>query len=107
MIARGALDEWGVDYSELVPQLQVDTRILQRYEGVYTSTLVAEITVEVEDGRLYRELNDTRFELHPLSDAEFYLQEDDVRYNFRMTNSGEVSGIQIRQGSLLLFVERR
>lgn len=107
MIARGALDEWGVDYSDLVSEQRVDPDTLQRYEGVYSSSRTADITVQVEQGRLYRELNATRFELHPLDDAQFYLQEDDVRYNFKLSSSGEVSGIRIRQGNTWIFAERR
>ena len=105
MVARGALDKWGVDYSDLVPRVQVDSQTFQSYEGRYSSSRTGDITVVVEDGRLYRELNATRFELHPLSDTEFYLQEDDVRYHFQSMQSGEGKGIQIRQGSTYFFVE--
>lgn len=107
MMARSALDEWDVDYSDLVPQLQIESHILQRYEGVYSSTSIPDITVQAEDGRLYRELNATRFQLHPVSDSEFYLQEVDVRYNFQLTSSGEVSGIRIKQGGTTILAERR
>lgn len=105
MIARGALDGWNVDYSDLVQHVQVDSQVLQLYEGVYTSSRTGNITVQLEEGRLYRELNSTRFQLHPLSETEFYLQEDDVRYRFQLTDSGDVKGIQIRQGNYPFYVE--
>ncbi|MDP3517586.1 MAG: alpha/beta hydrolase-fold protein [Pseudohongiella sp.] len=107
MMARAALDESDVDYSTLIPQVQVAANVLQSYEGMYSSTLAGVIKVSVEDGQLYRELNSTRFKLHPLSDTEFYLQEDDVRYNFRITDSGEISGIHIRLGNIQFIAERQ
>lgn len=107
MTARSTLDEWGVDYTDIVPEPRIDPRVLRRYQGVYSSAPTGDITITEEDGRLYRELNANRSQLHPLSDSEFYLLGSDARYHFQVTENGRNNGITITQGGAQVFARRR
>ncbi|MDO9518721.1 MAG: alpha/beta hydrolase-fold protein [Pseudohongiella sp.] len=105
--ARGALDTMGLDFSDIVPQLQADARILQRYAGVYATPLTSDITILIDDGKLYRELDGNRNQLLPLSESEFYMLGADVRYRFQNAGDDAVVWIQIRSENTQFLAERR
>lgn len=105
--ARAALDAMSLDYADLVPQRQVDARILQSYAGVYSTSLSSDITILVEDGKLFRELDGNRSELLPFSESEFYVLGADARYQFQGADEDDSPSIQIRLGNMHILAERR
>ena len=107
MGARQALDEWGIDYSDLMPQVVVGTDILRRYEGVYSLQESADITVMLDGDTLHRELNGVRYALLPINETEFYLREDDIRYQFQLNGADDVSGISITLGGTRVYATKR
>ncbi len=105
--ARTALDELDVDYSDLVPEPVIDSRTLERYAGVYTSSEANDITVLLEDGQLHRELDGNRSQLFALSDTEFYMMGPDVRYRFIDNGESAHPSIHIRSGNIEFVAQRR
>lgn len=102
-IARQALTDLGEDFSDLIPDVTVKTAILAKYVGSYDVQQASTIDIMLEGDSLFREYNGTRYELLPRSDTEFYIEEDDIQYEFNFSNDGEVLGIAIRlNGGALL-----
>ncbi|MGJ8690398.1 MAG: alpha/beta hydrolase-fold protein [Gammaproteobacteria bacterium] len=104
--ARAVLDEWDVDYADLIPSVVLDNEILERYIGEYDLQLDAPIKVVLEDGILLREYNGSRYALHPINDAQFYIAESDLIYQFIVTKDGEVTGVDIDQSGTPIYASR-
>lgn len=106
-IARDALTAMSVDFSDLIPQVQLDERVLQRYAGAYATSRSNDLILVVEDGKLYRDLDGDRNQLLPFNDSEFYMLGADTRYRFEESAVGGGPDIRIRLGNIHLFAERR
>lgn len=95
-VARQALTDLGQDFSDLVPNVTVETAILAKYVGSYDVQQADTIDIMLEGDALFREYNGTRYELLPSSDTEFYVAEGDIQYAFNFDDEGEVLGIAIQ-----------
>ncbi len=95
-VSRQALTDLGQYFSDLIPDFTVEKEILAQYVGRYDVQQATTIDIMLVDDTLFREYNETRYELLPRSDTEFYVAEDDIQYTFNFGDDGEVLGIEIR-----------
>lgn len=106
--AIAALDEMEIDYSDVLPNTpQANDQVLSSYSGVYSSQQTSDITVIVEDGKLYRELNGERSELLPFSENMYYLMGPQYWYQFQTNDTDEVRNVIISQGRNSFIAEKR
>jgi len=105
--SRAALTEMNVDFSHLIPDVQVAEDILASYVGNYRVPSAGIIEVKMIDGKLVRFFAATEQELYPSSDTEFYQLGTNTLYKFVTDEaSGEVSSISIDQGGPTLYAQR-
>jgi len=106
--AMTALDEMEIDYSDVLPNPpQVNGNALMKYTGVYSSQQTSDITIMVEDGKLYRELRGEHSELLPFSENRYYLMGPEYWYQFQTNDGDEVDRVIISQGRNSFIAEKR
>lgn len=106
--AMTALDEMEIDYADVLPNPpQVNGNALMKYTGVYASQQTSDITIMVEDGKLYRELRGERSELLPFSEHRYYLMGPEYWYQFQTNDGDEVSRVIISQSRNSFIAEKR
>jgi hypothetical protein len=79
--------------------VQLTVALLDRYVGTYEAPGLGELVLTREGTSLWAQpTGQTRLQLWPTSETEFYLKEVPVTISFERDGSGNVTGLVIDQG---------
>jgi len=92
---------FGEKYS--TPQIRetiaVDSGILDDYVGEYELAPGFFLTITKENNRLFcQATGQSKVEIHPESETEFFLKEVDAQVSFKRDDNGKVEGLTLHQG---------
>ncbi|MBL7698745.1 MAG: serine hydrolase [Chitinophagaceae bacterium] len=81
--------------------VKVDTAVFEQYKGVYTFR-DTELTITSQNGHLYGQAKgDALYELLPLSETEYLINELNARLTFKKEPSGKVNTITIKVSGIV------
>jgi beta-lactamase regulating signal transducer with metallopeptidase domain len=89
------------------PVVDVDPKVLAAYAGTYTFAPGLEMTVTVEDGKLFAQItNQAKVELFASSPTDFFWKQVDAKASFAAPTGGQAPYVVLHQGARYLLGQR-
>ncbi|MDQ2086591.1 serine hydrolase [Herbivorax sp. ANBcel31] len=82
-----------------ITEIELDSETLQSYTGLYQHISESNITITESEDQLYAQLpGQVEVEIFPMSETEFFYKEIEAYITFKKDDSGEIVGLQFKQG---------
>jgi len=100
------LKRLGVDMEE-PEEIELTNEVLEQYAGKYKLAPDFFITITVEDDRIFEQATgQSKFEIFPISETEFFLKIVDAKITFEKDEDGNVTGMTLFQNLRSLVGEK-